>query len=133
MRSSCAGTLSGIPTTVDLRTFRLEVGGHVNKPLSLSLNDLQTKFEPVSLVALAQCAGNSRSLFEPQSSRRAVGQRRHGQCSLEGRATERRAGCGRRDARSGSGGAARTGRASAAEDAALRKVACRLTMRATAR
>ena len=58
--------LSGIPTTVDLRTFRLEVGGHVNKPLSLSLNDLQTKFEPVSLVALAQCAGNSRSLFEPR-------------------------------------------------------------------
>src|SRR5271167_3385250 len=58
--------LSGIPTTVDLRTFRLEVGGHVNKPLSLSLKDLQSKFEPVSVVALAQCAGNSRSLFEPR-------------------------------------------------------------------
>jgi sulfite dehydrogenase (cytochrome) subunit A len=58
--------LSGIPTTVDLRTFRLEVGGRVNKPLSLSLSDLQTKFEPVSLVTLAQCAGNSRSLFEPR-------------------------------------------------------------------
>jgi len=58
--------LSGIPTTVDLRSFRLEVGGHVNKPLSLSLTDLQSKFEPVSLVALAQCAGNSRSLFEPR-------------------------------------------------------------------
>ncbi len=58
--------LSGIPTTVDLRSFRLEVGGHVSKPLSLSLNDLQSKFEPVSLVALCQCAGNSRSLFEPR-------------------------------------------------------------------
>ena len=58
--------LSGIPTTVDLRTFRLEVSGHVSKPLSLSLKDLQSKFEPVSLVALAQCAGNSRSLFEPK-------------------------------------------------------------------
>src|SRR5271166_3737451 len=58
--------LSGIPTTVDLRTFRLEVGGHVNKPLSLSLKDLQSKFEPVSVVALAQCAGNTRSLFEPR-------------------------------------------------------------------
>jgi DMSO/TMAO reductase YedYZ molybdopterin-dependent catalytic subunit len=58
--------LSGIPTTVDLRTFRLEVGGHISKPLSLSLNDLQSKFEPVSLVALNQCAGNSRSLFEPR-------------------------------------------------------------------
>src|SRR5271157_1384376 len=58
--------LSGIPTTVDLRTFRLEVGGHVSKPLSLSLKDLQSKFEPVSVVALNQCAGNSRSLFEPR-------------------------------------------------------------------
>src|SRR5271165_2809050 len=58
--------LSGIPTTVDLRTFRLEVGGHVNKPLSLSLKDLQSKFEPVSVVALNQCAGNSRGLFEPR-------------------------------------------------------------------
>jgi sulfite dehydrogenase (cytochrome) subunit A len=58
--------LSGIPTTVDLRTFRLEVGGHVSKPLSLSLKDLQSKFEPVSVVALGQCAGNSRSLFEPR-------------------------------------------------------------------
>src|SRR5271166_6577200 len=58
--------LSGIPTTVDLRTFRLEVSGHVSKPLSLSMKDLQSKFEPVSLVALAQCAGNSRSSFEPR-------------------------------------------------------------------
>jgi len=58
--------LSGIPTNVDLRTFRLEVSGHVTKPLSLSLSDLQSKFEPISLVALAQCAGNSRSLFEPR-------------------------------------------------------------------
>src|ERR1035438_5241630 len=50
--------LSGIPTTVDLRTFRLEVSGHVSKPLSLSVADLQSKFEPVSAVALCQCAGN---------------------------------------------------------------------------
>src|SRR6516164_8985021 len=58
--------LSGIPTTVDLRTFRLEVAGRVRKHLSLSLTDLQTKFEHVSLVALCQGAGNSRSLFEPR-------------------------------------------------------------------
>ncbi len=58
--------VSGIPTTVDLQTFRLEVGGHVRKPLSLSLQDLQSKFEPVSLVALCQCAGNFRSFFEPK-------------------------------------------------------------------
>ncbi len=58
--------LSGIPTSVDVQSFRLEVSGHVKKPLNLSLPDLRTKFEPVSLVALAQCAGNSRSLFEPR-------------------------------------------------------------------
>src|SRR5271169_839920 len=58
--------VSGIPTNVDLHTFRLEVNGHVQKPLSLSLSDLKTKFKSVSLVALAQCAGNSRSLFEPR-------------------------------------------------------------------
>ncbi|HZM10432.1 MAG TPA: molybdopterin-dependent oxidoreductase [Candidatus Limnocylindrales bacterium] len=58
--------LAGIPTTVDLRSFRLEVGGHVSKPLNLSITDLKSKFEPVSLVALCQCAGNSRSLFEPR-------------------------------------------------------------------
>ena len=58
--------LSGIPTSVDKRTFRLEVNGHVHNPLSLSLQKLRSKFEPVSLVALCQCAGNSRSFFEPR-------------------------------------------------------------------
>jgi len=58
--------LSVIPTTVDLRTFRLTVGGHVDKPLSLSLNDLRTQFEPVETIAVNQCSGNGRSLFEPQ-------------------------------------------------------------------
>jgi len=42
------------------------VNGHVHNPLSLSLHKLHTKFEPVSLVALCQCAGNSRSFFDPR-------------------------------------------------------------------
>ena len=58
--------LAGIPTSVDTRTFRLEVTGNVNRSLSLSLRDLRAKFQPVSLVALCQCAGNGRSLFEPR-------------------------------------------------------------------
>lgn len=57
---------SGIPTAVDLQTFRLEVAGHLQTPLNLSLRDLQTRFEPTSFVALNQCSGNSRSLFEPR-------------------------------------------------------------------
>lgn len=57
---------SGIPTSVDLRTFKLTVGGHVQKTLSLSVDDLRKQFEPVSLVAVNQCSGNSRSFFSPQ-------------------------------------------------------------------
>ncbi len=57
---------SGIPTSVDLRTFRLVVGGHVQKPLSLSLDELMRTFEPVSVVAVNQCSGNSRVLYEPR-------------------------------------------------------------------
>jgi len=58
--------LSGIPTTIDLQTFRLEVGGHVSRPLSLSLNDLRSKFDPVSVVALNQCSGNFGVCFKPK-------------------------------------------------------------------
>src|SRR2546423_6956296 len=56
--------LSGIPTTIDIGAFRLSVGGHVEQPLSLSLEDLQ-KFEPVSVVAVNQWSGNSRSFAQP--------------------------------------------------------------------
>jgi DMSO/TMAO reductase YedYZ molybdopterin-dependent catalytic subunit len=58
--------IEGIPTSVDLNSFRLEISGQVNKPLSLSVADLRRQFEPVSFVALNQCSGNSRSLFEPR-------------------------------------------------------------------
>jgi sulfite dehydrogenase len=67
--------VAGIPTQVDTRSFRLLVDGHVQRSLSLSLEDLRRRFEPVSVIAIAQCSGNSRSLFEP---RVAGGQWRHG-------------------------------------------------------
>lgn len=57
--------LQGVPTVVDLRTWRLRIGGHVERPLELSLDDLRG-LEPASLVAVNQCAGNSRSLFQPR-------------------------------------------------------------------
>jgi sulfite dehydrogenase len=57
---------AGIPTRVDTQTFRLNVGGHVGKALALSLDDLRKNFEAVSLVAVAQCSGNSRAYFEPR-------------------------------------------------------------------
>jgi DMSO/TMAO reductase YedYZ molybdopterin-dependent catalytic subunit len=58
--------LEGVPTSVDLRTFRLTVSGHVRQPLQLSVGDLRTQFEPTSIIAVNQCSGNSRSFFEPR-------------------------------------------------------------------
>jgi sulfite dehydrogenase len=57
---------AGLPTYVDLRTFKLNVNGAVAKPLQFTLQDLLTKFEPVTAVVFSQCAGNSRSFFQPQ-------------------------------------------------------------------
>lgn len=56
--------LANIPTSVDLDTWRLVVHGNVDKPISLTFNDLK-KFEKVSFTAVIQCAGNGRSFFEP--------------------------------------------------------------------
>lgn len=55
-----------IPTHVDLATWRLRVTGHVTHPLELSMDDLKNKFEKVSVIAVAQCAGNSRGRFSPR-------------------------------------------------------------------
>jgi DMSO/TMAO reductase YedYZ molybdopterin-dependent catalytic subunit len=58
--------LEGIPTSVNAREFRLQISGHVEKPLALSLADLRSQFDAVSLVAVNQCSGNSRSFFAPR-------------------------------------------------------------------
>ncbi len=58
--------LSGIPTVVDLREWRLMIGGNTEKELQLSMQDLRTKFERITYTAVIQCAGNSRSFFEPR-------------------------------------------------------------------
>jgi sulfite dehydrogenase len=58
--------LAGLPTSVNTDTFRLRISGNVNKELALSLNDLKTKFTPYTVTALCQCAGNSRSFFDPR-------------------------------------------------------------------
>lgn len=58
--------LSGIPTEVNPATFRLSIGGHVDKPLSLSLASLQRDYPVQEIVAVNQCSGNSRGFFEPR-------------------------------------------------------------------
>ena len=58
--------LSQIPTEIDTDTFRVEIKGKVNTPLSLSLDDIKTKFEQVELVAVNQCSGNGRGFAQPR-------------------------------------------------------------------
>jgi DMSO/TMAO reductase YedYZ molybdopterin-dependent catalytic subunit len=55
--------LPNIPTFIDLNEFCLDVSGAVNTPLSLSIDDLKSKFEPVELTAVLQCGGNSRKYY----------------------------------------------------------------------
>lgn len=61
-----------IPTYIDLNEFRLSVQGSVEKPLSLSVDDLKSKFEPVEITSVLQCGGNSRKYYA------ASGQATHG-------------------------------------------------------
>ena len=52
--------LANIPLSVDVATYRLAVTGVVQTPLSLSLADLKALADPVEVVAVNQCSGNSR-------------------------------------------------------------------------
>jgi DMSO/TMAO reductase YedYZ molybdopterin-dependent catalytic subunit len=56
---------SDIPAQVDADAFRLQVHGHVNTTLNLSLRDLLA-LPAVDLVAVNQCSGNSRGFFQPR-------------------------------------------------------------------
>src|SRR3954454_16155938 len=58
--------LADIPLRIDPEAFRIDIKGQVNSALSLSLQDLKTAFEPIEIVAVNQCSGNSRGFFEPR-------------------------------------------------------------------
>jgi sulfite oxidase len=45
---------------IDVNQYHLQVDGNVRKPLSLTLADLHFKFQPVTVAATLQCAGNRR-------------------------------------------------------------------------
>lgn len=46
--------------------FRLQIKGAVKNPLTLSVEELKTQFEPVEVVAVNQCSGNSRGFMRPR-------------------------------------------------------------------
>jgi DMSO/TMAO reductase YedYZ molybdopterin-dependent catalytic subunit len=58
--------LEGIPNAVDLKNWKLQIEGNVNKPRALGLPELMQKFKPVSLAAVNECSGNSRSRLQPR-------------------------------------------------------------------
>lgn len=58
--------LADIPLEIDPEAYRVEVKGLVDTPLSLSLDELKALHDPVELVAVHQCSGNSRGFFEPR-------------------------------------------------------------------
>lgn len=53
------------PSELDAATWRLSIGGEVEKALTLSLPDLK-KLEPHTVVNTLECAGNGRGLYRPQ-------------------------------------------------------------------
>ena len=54
-----------IPPEIKVDTFRLAVHGHVQRSLSLSLDDILA-LPQVELAAVNQCSGNSRGYFQPR-------------------------------------------------------------------
>jgi sulfite oxidase len=53
------------PTGVNLAEWRLRVIGEVERPLTLTLSDLQSMTQK-SVVTVMECAGNGRSFFRPR-------------------------------------------------------------------
>jgi DMSO/TMAO reductase YedYZ molybdopterin-dependent catalytic subunit len=57
--------LAGVPTSIDLDTYRISIKGLVNTPISLSVAELKA-LDSVDVVAVNQCSGNSRGFFDPR-------------------------------------------------------------------
>ncbi len=54
------------PSDIDVGSFRVTVRGHVDRTLSLSVNDILHSFPRIELAAVNQCAGNSRIFMQPR-------------------------------------------------------------------
>ncbi len=58
--------LSGLPDVIDPTSYRLTLGGAVERPLSLSLAQLKRDFPVHEIIAVNQCSGNSRGFTNPR-------------------------------------------------------------------
>jgi sulfite dehydrogenase len=58
---------AGIPTSINGDTHVIKIGGNAaGKPYELTMTELRTQFKPIEYVAVNQCSGNSRGLFNPR-------------------------------------------------------------------
>ena len=58
---------AGIPTSIDGDAHTIKIGGNaIAKPFEISVAALRTQFQPVELIAVNQCSGNSRGHFSPR-------------------------------------------------------------------
>jgi sulfite dehydrogenase len=57
--------LQAVPAAIDLGAWRLRVDGAVDRPLELTMEELR-RMGGDEVVAVNQCSGNSRGLFEPK-------------------------------------------------------------------
>lgn len=53
------------PVDTDASSWQLTVDGLVDKPLSLSINDLRKNFDVISQNLVIECGGNGRAMFNP--------------------------------------------------------------------
>jgi sulfite oxidase len=58
--------LDRIPNEIDLTQWRLEIQGNVDRPRQFRFEELVKGFAPVSVAAVNECSGNSRSRFQPR-------------------------------------------------------------------
>jgi DMSO/TMAO reductase YedYZ molybdopterin-dependent catalytic subunit len=53
------------PANMDAASWKLRIDGLVDKPMTLSINDLKKKFQVVSHKLTIECGGNGRGFFDP--------------------------------------------------------------------
>jgi sulfite dehydrogenase len=58
---------AGIPTSIDGDRHVIKIGGNAaGKPFELTMAQLRTQFKAIELLAVNQCSGNGRALFNPR-------------------------------------------------------------------
>ena len=54
-----------MPTDLDPETWTLTIDGLVDRPMTLSIAELRSRFEEVTLALAIECGGNGRAFFRP--------------------------------------------------------------------